>query len=98
MIVDFLGVSTEQSLMTLLGFAMLLGAVMLVLSRILRWTDRASTGRRPGLIPVAIRISPRLRHGSRDAAGYPSDMPSRAPPTLLRSVRQHPPGGHRSRE
>jgi hypothetical protein len=105
MIVDFLGVSAGHSLFDLpliqvVGLAILLGAVMLVLSRVLRGPDeRASGGRRPMLIPVTLRISlPRSRHMSRGVPGDSSNMPSRAPPTLLRPDRQHHLGGDCSRE
>lgn len=98
MIVDFLGASTGPSIINLIGLAMLLGAVMLVLSRVLRWTDQGTNRPRPMLIPVTLRISSRSRHASRCAPGYPSNMPSRAPPTLLRSVRLHHLEGDRSRE
>jgi len=102
MIVDFLGVWSEPSLINLplnvVGLAMLLGAVMLVLSRVLRWNDRAPTGRRSVLMPVAIRISRRTRHVSRCEDGHPTDMPSRAPPTLSRSDRRYSTNGDRSRE
>lgn len=103
MIVDFLGVSAGPSLINLpllnvMGLAILLGAVMLVLSRVRRWTNQDSAGRRPMLLPVTMRISPRSRHVSRGAPGHPSNMPSRAPPTVLRSVRLDELEGDRSRE
>src|SRR5688572_4131953 len=96
MIVDFPGVSADALLVNLIGLAMLLGAVMLMLSRAMHGIDRRhrATGDRPMLVPVPLRISRRaarrVSHCSTD--GFPSPMPSRAPPTLSRSAR----GLHRS--
>ena len=102
MIVDFPGVSAEIVITNLCGLVALLGAVMLMLSRAMQWADRrnGATGRRPMLMPVPLRIS---RLAARRALrcstdGFPSPMPSRAPPTLLRSAGQHRPDGYRSRE
>jgi len=101
MIVDFPGVFAEIMVTNLMGLVMLLGAVTLLLSRAMHGTGgRHATARRPMLLPAALRISPRPRHVSRgDSCGFPTDTPSRAPPTLLRSTGQHPFDGHgRSRE
>ncbi|CAN5702187.1 hypothetical protein BH09PLA1_BH09PLA1_27050 [soil metagenome] len=103
MIVDILGVSIEPSiadlsLTNLVGLAMLLGAVMLVLSRAIQRTSRNSSGVRPLLQPVTMRISPRSRRSSCSASGYSSDMPSRAPPTLSQSDRRRQIEGVRSHE
>jgi hypothetical protein len=100
MIVELLGVSIEQDWLNLMGLAGVLGAVMLMLSRAMHSTNRRGGAPDTLMIaPVALRISRRARRSSSCAShGFPPDLPSRAPTTLLRSARLLRNDGRRSQE